>query len=59
MISGIVEFASRIGAVMILPYLIGFFAIPAADLAAWLTATIILMSAYYYRIRKFEEKSNG
>lgn len=58
MISGIVEFASRIGAVIILPYLIGFFAIPAAEVTAWLMATIILMSAYYYRIRKFEEKLN-
>lgn len=56
MISGIVEFAGRIGAVIILSSLFGFLAIPAAEVAAWILATIILMSAYYYRIRKFEEK---
>lgn len=55
MISGIVEFAARIGAVIILSSLFGFLAIPAAEVAAWIMATIILMTAYYYRIRKFEE----
>lgn len=55
MISGIVEFAARIGTVIILASLFGFIAIPAAEVAAWAMATIILMITYYYRIRKFEE----
>lgn len=55
MISGIVEFVARIGAVIILSSLLGFLAIPAAEVAAWIMATIILMITYYYRIRKFEE----
>ncbi len=55
MISGIVEFVARIGTVIILASLFGFIAIPAAEVAAWAMATIILMITYYYRIRKFEE----
>lgn len=55
MISGIVEFAARIGTVIIFSSLFGFIAIPVAEVAAWAMATIILMITYYYRIRKFEE----
>lgn len=56
MISGVVEFVSRIGVVVILSSVFGFIAIPLAEVAAWIMATIILMVTYYYRIRKFDER---
>ncbi len=56
MLSGILEFASRIIIVMIIPKLIGFKGIPLSEVAAWTTASILLVITYIYRISKLNNK---
>ena len=50
MVSGIVELVMRISAVAFLPLLIGEIGLYFSEVAAWLGAVIVLMTAYYIRI---------
>lgn len=52
MISGIVELTMRISVALLLPLLIGQTGIYFAEVAAWLGAEVILMVAYYIKIKK-------
>ncbi len=52
MASGIVEFAMRIGAALILPVFLGQDGIFYAEAAAWAGAAVLLIAAYYVRIRR-------
>ncbi|WP_026886082.1 MATE family efflux transporter [Clostridium beijerinckii] len=52
MISGIVELCMRISVALFLPLLIGETGIYFAEVAAWLGAELILMTAYYIRVKK-------
>lgn len=52
MISGIVELCMRISVALFLPLLIGETGIYFAEVAAWLGAELILMIAYYIRVKK-------
>ena len=57
MISGVLEFLSRIGAAAILPNIMGFRGIALSEVCAWTAATVILVITYYYRIAKLDKKS--
>lgn len=52
MVSGFAEFASRIIFTITLPALIGWYGIAFAEVSAWCAACIVLIPAFYYRIRK-------
>ncbi|HIS70188.1 MAG TPA: MATE family efflux transporter [Candidatus Gallacutalibacter stercoravium] len=52
MISGIVEMGMRTAAVLLLPLIIGVDGVYFAEVAAWLGATVLLMTAYYRRMRR-------
>lgn len=54
MISGIVELTMRISVALFLPLLIGETGIYFAEVAAWLGAEIILMTAYYIKVKKLK-----
>lgn len=56
MISGIVELSMRISVALFLPLLIGETGIYFAEVAAWLGAELILMTAYYIRIKRLKSK---
>lgn len=58
MISGVLEFLSRIGAAAILPNIMGFRGIALSEVCAWTAATVILVITYYYRIAKLDKKSD-
>lgn len=53
MISGGVEFITRIVIAMILPGIIAFHSIGVAEISAWITATILLMATFYKRINLY------
>lgn len=55
MVSGVVELLMRVGAVMILPMFIGEWGVYFAELCAWFGAMVLLVSAYYIRIRKLPD----
>lgn len=55
MASGIAEFIMRTGAAVLLPVLMGAEGIFYAEILAWLGADVILISAYYVKVRKIEE----
>lgn len=55
MVSGVVELVMRVGAVMILPMFIGEWGVYFAELCAWLGAMVLLVSAYYIRVRKLPD----
>lgn len=50
MVSGFVEFFTRIAFVLILPIFFGFLAVPYAEGGAWTSAGCMLMAAYSYRM---------
>lgn len=50
MVSGFVEFFTRIAFVLILPMFFGFLAVPYAEGGAWTSAGCMLMAAYSYRM---------
>jgi putative MATE family efflux protein len=56
MVSGVAECVMRVGCAWLLTSLIGAGGIYFAEPAAWLGAAIILVSAYYYRARRLEDK---
>lgn len=58
MVSGIVELVMRISAVAFLPLLIGEIGLYFSEVAAWLGAVIVLMTAYYIRINRLQSISN-
>lgn len=53
MISGAVEFITRIIIAVTLPGIIAFHSIGAAEISAWITATLLLMSTFYKRINYY------
>lgn len=55
MVSGIVELIMRTSTILLLPLVIGEAGLYFAEVAAWLGAELILMSAYYIRINKLEK----
>ena len=55
MVSGVVELIMRVGAVMILPIWIGEWGVYFAELCAWFGAMVLLVSAYYIRVRKLPD----
>lgn len=55
MVSGIMEFFSRIIFTMTLPGLLGFDGIALAEVSAWCAACIILIPAFYYRHNKIKK----
>ena len=58
MISGIVELFMRVSAVLIFPAVMGRSGVYYVEIVAWIGATVILMSTYYYRIRKLLKMEN-
>lgn len=56
MVSGIAEFAMRTGCALLLPVLMGSKGIFYAEILAWIGADVILISAYYIRIYKLENR---
>lgn len=56
MFSGIAELVMRITIALTLPLIIGKDGIYYAETGAWLGAAILLVAAYYWRIRKMHEK---
>lgn len=56
MFSGIAELVMRITIALTLPMIIGKDGIYYAETGAWLGAAILLVAAYYWRIRKMHEK---
>ena len=56
MASGIAEFVMRTGAALTLPHILGQEGIFYAEVLAWVGADLILITAYYMRIRKLSSK---
>ncbi len=56
MLSGVAEFVMRITAVFVLPRIYGPEAVFFAEIAAWLGADVILLTAYYIRMYQFTKK---
>ncbi|WP_286072837.1 MATE family efflux transporter [Faecalibaculum rodentium] len=54
MLSGVLEFAARTIALLILPELIGFYGVLSAEVSAWILAAIMLVIVYRRRIRVLE-----
>lgn len=52
MISGIAEFAMRVGAALILPLFLGEDGIFYAEILAWMGADLILITSYYYQLHR-------
>ncbi|WP_297567470.1 MATE family efflux transporter [uncultured Faecalibaculum sp.] len=51
MCSGILEFAARTIFIMLLPKLFGFDGVLAAEVSAWISAAILLVTVYVFRMR--------
>ena len=58
MISGIVELFMRVSAVLIFPAVMGRSGVYYVEIVAWIGATVILMSTYYFRIRRLLRLDN-
>lgn len=54
MLSGVLEFAARTIALLILPKLIGFYGVLSAEVSAWILAALMLVIVYRRRIRILE-----
>jgi energy-converting hydrogenase Eha subunit A len=52
MLSGGVELVMRVGAVLLLPRLLGEWGVYLAEVLAWLGAMLLLMAGYAYRMRR-------
>ena len=57
MISGLVELFMRVATALLLPLLIGEWGVYIAEIMAWIGAAILLMSAYYKRMRYLEKRA--
>lgn len=55
MVSGIAEFVMRTGVALMLPHMVGEHGIFYAEICAWAGADVILLCAYYIRMRKLSE----
>ena len=53
MISGFVELALRVGTALLLPALLGYWAVYVAEIAAWIGAGIFLIFGCYHRLRSY------
>ncbi len=58
MVSGFVEMVVRIGAAMLLPMVIGEDGVFWAEVGAWTGAAILLVTAYFVRIRGLSSRKN-
>lgn len=56
MLSGVAEFVMRTGTALLLPVLMGSDGIFYAEIAAWMGADVILITAYYLRIRRLDKE---
>lgn len=54
MVSGIAEFAMRTGAAILLPLLMGEEGIFYAEILAWVGADVILVTSYFFRMKKLK-----
>lgn len=52
MLSGLLEFAARTIALLILPSMMGFYGVLAAEVSAWILAALMLVVVYRIRMRK-------
>ena len=59
MISGFVEMVLRIGVALLLPLIVGQDGIYYAEVAAWTGAAVLLVSAYYVRMRSASAGKSG
>ena len=55
MVSGCAEFIMRVGAALLLPLVIGQDGIFYAEILAWSGAVIVLVSAYFYHVNKWNK----
>lgn len=53
MLSGFLELLMRFGATLIFPVIFGFAGIPYVELSAWLGATILLTTGYYWQMKSY------
>ncbi len=53
MVSGAIEFITRIIIALLLPGIIGFHSIATAEISAWITATALLMFTFYKRLNRY------
>lgn len=56
MLSGLVEFFTRIFCILWLPALLGFNGVLSAETFSWITATILLAAIYYRKLSKLKKK---
>lgn len=54
MLSGVLELFTRLGVVLTLRVFIGEYSVYFAEVSAWLTAAVLLIIGYYYRIKKLD-----
>ncbi|OLU36763.1 MATE family efflux transporter [Ileibacterium valens] len=59
MLSGILEFAARSIALLILPGWIGFYGVLSAEVSAWILAALMLVVVYKIRIKKLSQPEDG
>ncbi len=59
MVSGVVELAMRVCAVMFLPLALGEWGVYFAELCAWFGAAVLLIVAYYVRVNKLPKVGFG
>ena len=59
MFSGVLELALRIGMVLWLQKLLGFFGVAAAEVSAWVGAAFFLFVCYLLRMRKCIRQAAG
>ena len=59
MVSGAVEFITRIVIAVTLPGIIAFHSIGIAEISAWITATALLMATFYKRINVYLKIKNN
>ncbi len=57
MASGLVELALRVGAVLLLPALIGYWGVYLSEIAAWIGAGLFLIAGCYRRLRRIGRKA--
>lgn len=57
MMSGFVELGFRMVATVTLPILMGFVGVSLADMVAWIGANSLLVTGYYWQMRKYDQNS--
>lgn len=56
MLSGILEFVSRVVCIMILPHFFGFYGVLMSEVSAWIAAALMLGIVYTWRMKKERKK---